>query len=92
MSTSSIYSGAQTDRNGQPCIWLQNVGLFAAKPAGELQVGDKMVWNGGSTSTVLTVRHKGKSTFVTERSDDGREWPERRFLSDRLVACAGLGK
>ena len=88
MSLSNIYSGAQLDRDGNPCIWLQEVGLFRAKPAGELQVGDIMVWNYGSTSTVLTIRHKGKSVFVTERDHEGREYPERRFLASRLVAVA----
>ena len=90
MSLTNIYSGPQTDAQRQACIHLQGIGLFAAKPAGELQVGDKMVWNYGSTSTVLSIRTKGKSVFITERSEDGKEWPERRFLASRLVACTGI--
>ena len=30
-------------------IWLQGIGCHAGKPAAELNVGDEMVWNGGST-------------------------------------------
>jgi hypothetical protein len=71
-------------------IHLQGIGLFTAKPAGELKVGDTTVWNYGSTAEVLTVRHKGQSVYVTLR-DDKREYPERRFLASRLVACTGLG-
>lgn len=90
MSATNIYSGPQVDDKGRPCIWLQNIGLFAAKPAGELQVGDRMVWNGGSYSTVLSIRQKGKSVFVTEQTQDGKIWPERRFAASRLVANSAM--
>jgi hypothetical protein len=72
-------------------IHLQGIGQFTAKPAADLQVGDTMVWNYGSTSKVLTLRTKGKSIFVTEQDDSGKVWPERRFLNSRLVACTGIG-
>lgn len=86
MSARSLYSGPQTDRNGAACIWLQSVGLHHAKPAAELQVGDTMVWNFGSTSTVLSVRRAGASVYVKQKTDDGKEWPEVRYLGKRLIA------
>jgi hypothetical protein len=75
--------------NGRPTVQLQEVGKFTAKPASELKVGDVMVWNYGSTSTVLTIRHQGKSVYLTQRDESGKEYPERRFLGTRLIACVG---
>jgi hypothetical protein len=72
-------------------IHLQGIGLFTAKPAADLKVGDTMVWNFGGTSEVVAMRQKGKSVYITERTKDGKEWPERRFLGTRLVACTGIG-
>ncbi len=72
-------------------IHLQGIGLFTAKPAGELKVGDNTVWNYGSTALVNTITAKGKSVLVTLKTEDGKVWPERRFLASRLVACTGLG-
>lgn len=72
-------------------IHLQGIGQFTAKPANELQVGDTTVWNYGSTAEVSNVSLKGKSVYVTLKTQDGKEWPERRFLGSRLVACTGLG-
>jgi hypothetical protein len=72
-------------------IHLQGIGQFTAKPAGELKVGDKTVWNYGATADVLSVRANGKSVYVLLKDDKGREYPERRFLASRLVACTGLG-
>jgi hypothetical protein len=72
-------------------IHLQGIGQFTAKPAGELRVGDTAVWNYGSTAEVVSVETKGKSVYVVLRTADGKEWPERRFLGSRLIACTGLG-
>lgn len=72
-------------------IHLQGIGQFTAKPARDLREGDTTVWNGGSTAKVVTVRTAGKSVYVVLRTEDGKEWPERRFLGSRLVACTGLG-
>jgi hypothetical protein len=68
-----------------PSIHLQGIGLCNAKPAAELQIGDKTVWNYGSIATVESVRHKGQSVYVSLR-DNKRLYPERRFLASRLVA------
>jgi hypothetical protein len=72
-------------------IHLQGIGQFTAKPAGDLQMGDVTVWNYGSTAEVVSLSRKGKSVYVTLKTQDGKEWPERRFLGSRLIACTGLG-
>lgn len=36
-------------------IKLQSIGLTNSKPAGEFKEGDKMVFNFGETSTVLSI-------------------------------------
>lgn len=74
-----------------PSIHLQGVGEFTAKPAGDLQAGDTTVWNYGSTAKVISVQRKSKSVCVVLKDDKGTEWPQRRFLATRLVACTGLG-
>lgn len=71
-------------------IHLQEIGQFTAKPAGELKTGDTTVWNGGGTAKVISVRAQGKSVYVI-LNDGKAEYPERRFLASRLVACTGLG-
>lgn len=71
-------------------IHLQGIGQFTAKPAGDLKKGDTTVWNSGSTAKVVSVRSQGKSIYVV-LNDGKTEYPERRFLASRLVACAGLG-
>lgn len=72
-------------------IHLQGIGQFTAKPASDLKIGDTTVWNYGHTAEVISVRAQGKSIYVALRTEDGKDWPERRFLSSRLVACTGLG-
>ena len=66
-------------------IHLQGIGKFQAKPANEIKTGDVLVWNYGSTSTVLSVEIKGKSVYTTQQSDRSGTF-ERRFLGTRLVA------
>lgn len=72
-------------------IHLQGIGQFTAKPASDLAVGDTTVWNHGGTAEVAFIRTQGKSVYIILRTKDGVEWPERRFLNSRLVACTGLG-
>lgn len=71
-------------------IHLQGIGQFTAKPAAELKIGDTTVWNNGGTAKVVSVRAQGKSMYVV-LNDGKAEYPERRFLGSRLVACTGLG-
>jgi len=71
-------------------IHLQGIGQFPAKPAKELKTGDTTVWNNGSQAEIVSVRDSGKSVYVVLRTKDGKEWPERRFLKTRLVACTRI--
>lgn len=69
-------------------IHLQYVGLVAAIPAKDFQVGDYAVWNSGYLSEVVSVSPKGKTQLIWEtRSEDGKLWT-RVLKADRLVAIA----
>lgn len=72
-------------------IHLQGIGQFTAKAAREFRAGDTMVWNNGCTSNVVNIRQDGMSVYIVMRTDDGKVWPERRFLGSRLIASTGLG-
>lgn len=66
-------------------IRLQGYGLAHAKPAESFQVGDRMIWNYGETSTVTS---KGKETAATITFElDGKY--NRKFKKTRLVAVSG---
>ena len=72
--------------DSKPAIHLQRIGLHIAKPAGEIQVGDILVWNYWSTSSVVSVREISKCFVeVSSRSENGIVYP-RRMKKDRLVA------
>lgn len=80
-------------KNRSDAIWLQELGWFTAKPASDFKVGDIMVWNYGSWSEVASIRHKGKSTYIVQRTykticgdPEIKEWPEHRYLASRLIA------
>ena len=69
-------------------IQLQGIGLTKAKPACEFKAGEKMVWNGGYTSTILSLSSETKA-FVTYLMED-EHMPttyERRLKKSRLVGC-----
>ena len=68
-------------------LHLQGIGKVAAKPAGEIRVGDTLTWNYGYRYTVTAVESCGsKSVKVTERSATGQQYT-RRMLRTRLVAA-----
>ena len=75
-------------------IRLQYVGMVKAEPAGNIKVGDRLMWNGGSTDEVVAVRfaESGKTMWITEKTDDGRIWPERKMTTTRGVAIVRDGK
>lgn len=68
-------------------VHLQYCGDYLGTPASELKVGDKMMWNNGYITTVMTIEKRGKSVYVTEKSTYGGKETlyERRFLATRLV-------
>lgn len=64
---------------------LQGIGEVPAKPAGELKVGDQLMWNYGTTSTVVSVKPCGtQSIEVVEEYDGGKRY-NRTFRRHRLV-------
>lgn len=74
-----------TEVHPQPRLHLQGVGKVLAKPAGDLHRGDTLMWNYGTTSTVVSVRPVGaKSVEVVEEYGTGHRYT-RTFRRDRLV-------
>jgi hypothetical protein len=67
-------------------IHLQNLGRTKAKPAKDFTIGEKMLWNGASTSTVLAseLSASGKTVTVVIEAD-GLQY-SRRFGAERLIA------
>lgn len=67
-------------------LHLQGVGKVNAKKAVDFKVGDKMVWNFGSTSTITGVAKETKA-FITYIMTDSKmpEPYERKLKKDRLV-------
>jgi len=63
-------------------VQIQSVGKVAGKPAGELQVGDKTIWNFGYQHTVVRIVRETKAQIVIE-FDGG--W-QKRMGKTRLVA------
>ena len=54
-------------------VWLQYVGWHPAKYGSDLKVGDKMVFNGGSYSTIIEIKESksGKTLQVTTECEYG---------------------
>jgi len=73
-----------------PTIQLINVGRVAAKPAGELQVGDVIRWNFGYTSTVTMIVPRGKTMITVHTQRDNDSTYTRVMNKTRLVAVKGL--
>ena len=67
-------------------IWLQGVGRVKAKPASEFRAGEKIMWNGGVTSAVvsLTPSPSGKQVRIIAVSEGIQA--SRDFKSGRLLA------
>ncbi len=67
-------------------VQLISVGHYPAKPAGELQIGDTVVWNYGATSTVTGFIKETKKQMVVELTDRYGVH-QRRMNKSRLIAC-----
>ena len=70
-------------------IHLQGVGDVPARPASEITVGTRLMWNTGAIYTVVAVRPNasGKTLAIDERDDKtGKVYTGRRLNTDRLVA------
>ena len=74
---------------GAGYVHIQYIGDVPGKPVEQLRPGDRLLWNGGVTSTVVEVRPKSAKTVVlVERYSDGRIY-ERAKKVGTLVALAG---
>ncbi len=74
-----------------PTIHLQSIGRVAAKPAGELQIGDVIRWNFGYLSPVIKIEPRGKMMVtVYTQSNVGDTIYMRAMNKTRLVAVKGL--
>ena len=70
----------------QKSVWRQGLGLFVAKRADEIKIGDTLVWNYGATSVVTGLRFSksGKTIYVAQ--EEGGYRGERRHTCKSLVA------
>ena len=66
---------------------LQGIGSVNAKPAGQIKPNDKLMWNFGTTSTVIAIIKETKSQIVIEEQYESGTY-QRRLGKDRLVAIA----
>ena len=68
-------------------VHLIAIGKTPAIPAGELKVGDTVVWNYGYTNEIIEITQKG-SMLVARLQDpkDPNKVYERRFKPTTLVA------
>jgi len=72
-------------------VHLQFVGNVPGVPAAELGPGDRLMWNGGGTSTVVSVRD-ASAQFIEiveawQHAVTGQtEWTPRRLKKTRLIA------
>ena len=81
----------------QATVQLQSIGRVAAKPAGELQVGDITLWNFGYTSTVTKIQPRGKTQIIVHLATEIKQLTcttvttsSRLMSKTRLVAVKGL--
>lgn len=70
-------------------VHLQYVGDVPGVEASELSAGDRLMWNFGMVSTVVSVEDASpKFIRIVERAKDGQDYT-RRLKKDRLVARVG---
>ena len=68
---------------------LIGFGRCAAKPAGDLQVGDTLTWNYGYQYRVVSIEQAGaKSIRIVEESVTNGKQFTRRLLKSRLVVAS----
>jgi hypothetical protein len=85
----AFFGGKALD-NKLGSIHLQGIGRYPAIPAGDLKVGDVIVYNQGGTTIVRSKRKVSAKTIevVVEsqgRTDKGKHYT-RQYRVDRLVA------
>lgn len=78
--------------DGVQCIWLQGIGWHGAKPLGDVQVGDVLAYNYGSTATVISVYCRGRSSVIMTVESNGKRYETNARRAPTLVAVKGVGK
>ena len=98
MSTYGNFAAAydRRMRREHSLVHLQYIGDMPGTPSGELEAGDRLMWNGGAIYLVTAVREVSPQFIeITERalggSNKGSEYP-RRLKKDRLVVRARPGE
>ena len=67
---------------------LIGIGRCAARPAGELEVGDIITWNYGYRYEVISIEPAGKqSVRIVERRVNGYQESTRVLRRNRLVVA-----
>ena len=70
-------------------LQLQSIGHVPAKAAGELNIGDILLWNFGHKSQVKEItKQTSKSIWIKEECLISGDLYDRRFLKTRLVGIA----
>lgn len=58
---------------GQACIWLQYYGWAPAKPASEFSIGERMLFNFGTSACITEIKDLSKSfleiTYVNKKGE-----------------------
>ena len=71
------YSGV-TDIRGKKAIWLQNVGYVQAKPIEHFRPGEKIAYNWGQSSKIVSIKKATPSFFNVETmTNDGKKYTSR---------------
>ena len=74
------------NNNMEKTIHLIGHGKQQAKMASEINIGDNLMWNYGTTSKVVGIENKtDKMISIVEEYMDGKRYI-RRLRKDRLVA------
>lgn len=72
--------------------YLQGFGHVEGTPAADLKIGSTMVWNNGSTSTVIAIVKETEKTIIVREqyearySESGFRTYDRKLLKTRIVA------
>lgn len=84
------YQGRRVFLSAKDTIHLQSVGTVPAIAAEKLRVGNVMMWNFGSTSTVETIENASPYfLLVTEKTKEGKLY-SRKMKKSRLVAISPM--
>ena len=67
-------------------IHLQGYGKQHAKPAGDIKVGDVIMWNFGETSEVLGIERETEKQIIVSLKNERGFVGIRRMTKNRLVA------